>query len=188
MNIIDLIAIFVASWQLGPISSFMVNEYCNSLDGFFAEMVFYGIVKEEDAQCFSVKSSIEAGFYVLAAGAVLLHLLNAFVTNAAKQRLRDSVDQQQQREEVVKAVEIFTHSLESSTISSSDDACRKLEVSYDEHQQHQADDSSTIELSETVVVHPVPVLFTDKFRWLLIPSDDHDINNRSHHELGLNSA
>ena len=106
----------------------------------------------------------------------------------AIKRLRDSIDQQQKREEVVKAVEIFSHSLESSTRSSSDDACRKLEVSYDEHQQHQADDSSTIELSKTVVIYPAPVLFTDKFRWLLIPSDDFDINNSSHHESGLNSA
>lgn len=87
-----LIAIFVASWQLGPISSFMVNSYCGSLGDFFSEMVFYGILKNEDAQCFSVKSSIEGGFFVLTAGAILLSLVNSFVTKATKQYSSDQVE------------------------------------------------------------------------------------------------
>jgi len=87
-----LIAIFVASWQLGPISSFMVNSYCGSLGDFFSEMVFYGILKNEDAQCFSVTSSVEGGFFVLAVGAILLALVNSFVTKATKQYSRDQVE------------------------------------------------------------------------------------------------
>merc|ERR1719183_1144587 len=84
-----IISIFVASWQLAPISSFMVNSYCGSLDGFFSELVFYGILKNEDAQCFSVKSSIEDGFFVLATGAVILALVNTFVVKATMQYFQD---------------------------------------------------------------------------------------------------
>merc|ERR1711937_391497 len=70
----------------------MVNSYCDSLDGFLSKMVFYGFIKSEDAQCFSVKSSIEAGFFVLAVGAIMLALLNTFVTKAMKQYFRDNVE------------------------------------------------------------------------------------------------
>jgi len=128
-----LIAIFVASWQLGPISSFMVNSYCGSLDDFFSKMVFYGILKIEDAQCFSVKSSIEEGFFVLATGAILLALVNTFVTKATKQYSRDQVDHHRQNLE---------------------------EISMQTEEQVDADFSET-------TIHPVPVLFTDTFRWLL---------------------
>lgn len=91
-----LIAIFVASWQLGPISQFMVNSYCGSLGGFFSQMVYFGILKAEDAQCFSVQSSMEEGAYVLAAGAVLLALLNTFVTKAVTQYFRDKSELEKQ--------------------------------------------------------------------------------------------
>ena len=36
--------------QLGPVSEFMIN-YCASLEDTFAQMVYFGILKEEDAQC-----------------------------------------------------------------------------------------------------------------------------------------
>jgi hypothetical protein len=184
-----LIAIFVASWQLGPISSFMVNEYCESLGGFFAEMVFYGIIKDEDAQCFSVKSSIEVGFYVLAVGAILLHLLNTFVMNAMRQHLRDvstANEQQQQRKGTInlnKSVEDEHIIISSSTRSSSEsqqEVFAEEEGGITDHQHHQLVGSSnsiatTTKTTTTTTgeVHPVPVLFTDKFRWLLTgPADD----------------
>merc|ERR1711957_1120709 len=131
-----IIAVFVASWQLGPISSFMVNSYCGSLDGFFSEMVFYGILKNEDAQCFSVTSSVEGGFFVLAAGAILLALVNSFVTKATKQYSRDQVELHRQSE-------IKEHSLQ-----------------LEEGKEGDVDSSE-------ITIHPVPVLFTDTFRWLL---------------------
>ena len=36
---IYLLAIIVGSWQLGPISAFMINPYCSSLKGFFSVLV-----------------------------------------------------------------------------------------------------------------------------------------------------
>ena len=142
-----IIAVFVASWQLGPISSFMVNSYCGSLDGFFSELVFYGILKDEDAQCFSVLSSIEGGFYVLAAGAILLVLVNSFVTKATKQYSRDQVELYRQ--------------------SPSEDHTEELE----DGKEIDVDNADT-------TIHPVPVLFTDTFRWLLKRDEDEGTNSQ----------
>jgi len=61
--------------QLGPISDFMFNSYCGALDGFFAQMAHYGIMKEEDTQCFSVQGYIEPGSVILAIGAVSILFL-----------------------------------------------------------------------------------------------------------------
>ena len=135
-----VIAIFVASWQLGPISSFMVNSYCDSLDGFFSELVFYGILKNEDAQCFAVESSIEAGFFILAVGAILLTLMNAIVTKATKQYCRDL-------DELKRQTQIQEHTTS------------KMECA-EEGQEINANHSES-------TIHSPPVLFTDTFRWLL---------------------
>jgi uncharacterized paraquat-inducible protein A len=132
-----LIAIFVASWQLGPISEFMINSYCNSLNDTFAQLVYYGLLNEEDAQCFSVGTSIESGSYILAGGAVLLALVNSFVSKAAFQYFRDQADS---NEEEVDA-----------------DMLGDVEIDNAE--------------SAASNIRPVPVLFTDTFRWLLRTAD-----------------
>ena len=73
--------------QLGPVSQYMFNAYCGPLDEFFAQMVSYGILKEVDAQCFSVQGSIDPGSLVLLAAAILLAFVNSVVTLANKQCL-----------------------------------------------------------------------------------------------------
>mmetsp|Transcript_13641 Transcript_13641/g.38382 ORF Transcript_13641/g.38382 Transcript_13641/m.38382 type:complete len:1474 (+) Transcript_13641:286-4707(+) len=145
-----IIAVFVGSWQLGSLSSFMVNSYCGSLDGFFSELVFYGIVKDKDAQCFSIKSSIEGGFFILAVGSVLLTVINTFITKATKQYFRDE-------DELYKRIEIEKH-------------CAIRLESDEMDQETTADDSHTM-------IHPVPVLFTDTFRWLLSQEERSKINS-----------
>jgi hypothetical protein len=109
----------------------MINAYCGSLAGTFAQLACYGVLKPEDAQCFRVNTSLESGFFVLAAGAVLLALLNTFVMKAVRQynREKDSV----------------TDAIKVSPCGREDDL---------------------VETRKTV--HPVPVLFTDTFRWLLV--------------------
>jgi hypothetical protein len=141
-----LIAIFVASWQLGPISEFMINSYCDSLKDTFAQLVYYGILKEEDAQCFSVQSSIEGGSFVLAAGAVLLALINTFVIKAVVQYFRDND-------------ELEKECLgDEEKCSNSDDT---LNSEVDPYEFHACER-----------IHPVPVLFSDTFRWLLCREGD----------------
>jgi len=84
-----LLAIIVAAWQLGPVSQFMINAYCDSLQGTFALLAFYDIIEASDAQCFKVSTGIEFGTYILVIGAVLLALMNTFVMKAVKQYERD---------------------------------------------------------------------------------------------------
>merc|ERR1712232_291677 len=43
-----LVAVIVTSWQLGQVSEFMVNTYCDSLNDTFGQYVFFGIIEEED--------------------------------------------------------------------------------------------------------------------------------------------
>ncbi|CAJ1942472.1 unnamed protein product [Cylindrotheca closterium] len=133
-----LIAIFVTSWQIGPISEFMINAYCESLEETFGQLVYYGLLKEEDAQCFSVRASINGGSFFLALGVILLVLLGSFVSKAVVQYMRDQRDTEKRlRDE------------EDSLLGSVTD-----------------DDGEGVG-GISARIHPVPVLFTDTFRWLL---------------------
>ena len=113
--------------QLGPVSEYIINAYCGGLSATFAQFVYYGILKAEDAQCFRVNTSAESGLFLLAAGSILLALLNSFVLKAVRQHNRDKRTRVDHRKTLA------------------------LEDRRD--------------LVETI--HPVPVLFTDRFRWLL---------------------
>lgn len=84
-----LLAIIVAAWQLGPVSTFMINSYCEGLSGTFALLAEFEIIEASDAQCFKVSTGIEYGTYILVFGAVLLALMNTFVMKAVKQYERD---------------------------------------------------------------------------------------------------
>lgn len=75
----------------------MLNDYCGNLKGTFSQLVYYGILDESDAQCFRVESVLEIGSYILAAAAILLGLLNSFVTKAVLQYFRD-MDAQDERQ------------------------------------------------------------------------------------------
>lgn len=134
---IYLLAIIVGSWQLGPISAFMINPYCSSLKGFFSDLVYYGILKDQDAQCFQTDVQVLPMFYLLFAGTIALALINSFVMRAITQYVRDS---------------------SSSTLEN------QLDVDDIEglNQNEQMEPSK---------IHPVPVLFTDRYRWLLQRED-----------------
>lgn len=100
-------------------------------------MVYYGILKEEDAQCFRVNARLESASYVLAAASVALALLNTFVMRAVNQYFRD------------------------------------IDLSKREFKATPGRDGEEIEdVTEAVRrVQPVPVLFSDAFRWFLIRQD-----------------
>ena len=108
----------------------MINAYCSSLEDTFAQWVYYGLISEEDAQCFSVESAIEPGFFFLAIGAVILALVNTFVNKAAFQYFRD--------------IESVSYKPEGG-IAEMDDSLKEK-------------------------IRPIPVLFSDTFRWLLVGS------------------
>jgi hypothetical protein len=136
-----LIALFVACWQLGPVSQWMFGTYCEGFNDFFAQMVHYGLIEEEDAICFSVQGKIEAGSIVLAAGAIILILVNTFVNKAVTQYFFD------------KKVELEKELLP--------------EVADDEESNKKQLYKDSSLSSSSTTIHPVPVMFTDTFRWCL---------------------
>jgi hypothetical protein len=84
-----VISIIVGSWQLGPISEVMINEYCGSLNGFFAEMTYYGLLDAEDAQCFRIRGQLEEASYILVITSFILAFMISFVTKAVVQQRKD---------------------------------------------------------------------------------------------------
>lgn len=143
-----------SSRQLGPISQYMINAYCESLKDFFAQAVAYGILRPEDAQCFSVQSSIESGFFYLAGGAAILALINTFVTKAVFQYFRDSHN----------SATLNKQQRLSSADFVSDSGLTNISDSIDEEG---GDEPAVADAGFTARIQPVPVLFTDTFRWLL---------------------
>jgi hypothetical protein len=126
-----LVAVIVGAWQIGDVSEFLVNSYCEDLQDAFSELVFYDLISPEDAQCFKVQASVEAAAYILIPASVCLDLLNVFVSKAVGQYTRDKQNETRQEPLVDATVD-------------------KEDI---------ADPRSSI--------HPMPVLFTDRFRWLL---------------------
>ena len=144
-----VIAVMISAWQLGPTSEFLVNEYCTGLTDTFSSLVYFGILKDEDAQCFKLSASIEAGCYILIASAFLLAFINTFVPKAVFQYQRDKLEEQR----------------------------RLTEPSdLDEKTQLVADTMNVEQIRD--LIQPTPVLFSDTFRWLLDSSPckaTHDI-------------
>jgi hypothetical protein len=103
-------------------------------------MVYSGLMKEEDAQCFSVQGNIEPGAIILAIAALLLALLNTFVNKAVLQYFHDGKIE-----------------LENKLVLEGE---MQLDV-VDEGQKGSEDTNHSMK------IHPVQVFFTDTFRWLL---------------------
>jgi hypothetical protein len=123
----------------------MINSYCENLEDMFAQLVYYGVLREEDAQCFSVSSSIEKGAYVLAGASVVLTFLCSFVVKAVGQYLREETDRKRPIQDDAKS------------------------VTYSDETSHTEDDDDVGGGGYGGTIHPVPVLFSDSFRWLLRP-------------------
>lgn len=92
-----VLSIIIAAWQLGGVSEYMVNVYCGSLRGTFTSMAYYGILKEEDAQCFSVQATVESASWILVAASIILFLINHFVVGASNQKTQDDTVPKERR-------------------------------------------------------------------------------------------
>jgi len=84
-----VLSIVIAAWQLGGVSEYMINAYCGSLQGTFNSLAYYGILREEDAQCFRVNASVERASWILVSASMILCLLNHFIVGAASQKVQD---------------------------------------------------------------------------------------------------
>lgn len=161
-----IISIVVATWQLGPISVFMINSYCSDLEETFDLLAYFGILSNEDAQCFKVDASIESAAYILALAAVLLSLLNTFVMNATKQYFRD------RDESITRAEWKAKHLAQAQSVeaqASPTKSGKETDEGGSENDSEEGPPEGRGEIEE--YMKPVPVLFTDKFRWVLRASD-----------------
>lgn len=130
----------------------MINPYCAPLQRIFAELTYYGLLKEEDAQCLRTDVKVESTFYVLFVGTVSLAILNTFVMKAVAQFFRDGD-------------------------SASNGTTEQGPVLTDLRELAEYETSDTESSSEGI--RPVPVLFTDRFRWLLRREDAMPERNKS---------
>jgi hypothetical protein len=88
-----LLSVIVAVWQIGDVSTFLVNDYCGNLGGLFATLVSNGVLDPADGQCFRSQASIEPASYVLIAASIVLIVLTSFVSKATVQRDREDNEQ-----------------------------------------------------------------------------------------------
>ena len=133
-----VIAVMVSAWQLGSISAFLIESYCDSLKSTLSALAFFGIIAIEDAQCFKIRASIENGTYVLIASAFVLAFLNTLVMKAAAQYSRDCVAREDALAEPTKLDDVSARTMQNESVEEIVDK-----------------------------IQPTPVLFTDEFRWLL---------------------
>ena len=84
-----VLSIIISAWQLGGVSEFMINAYCDPLNGTLNALSFTGILKEEDAQCFRVDATVEAASWLLVAASILLAFSGHFITSASMQKVQD---------------------------------------------------------------------------------------------------
>ena len=81
-----ILSIIIAAWQLGPVSEYMINDYCGFLTEIFEMLVSANIVAGVDGQCFRAEASVENGAWFLSTGALCLAFITHFITKAASQR------------------------------------------------------------------------------------------------------
>jgi hypothetical protein len=159
-----VLSVIVATWQLGPISTFMINGYCESFQETFDLLSYFGILAAEDAQCFRVDASIEVGSYILVVAAILLALLNTFVMNSVQQYFRD-------RDELISRSELKERAFQmlegARRPEEPSDNEVKVEGDEAEGEEDAAADCWEGRQEAEDYIKPVPVLFTDKFRYVL---------------------
>jgi len=154
-----VIAVMVSAWQLGSISAFLIESYCDSLTSTLSALAFFGIIAIEDAQCFKVRASIENGTYVLIASAFVLAFLNTLVMTAAAQYSRDCVAREDALAEPTKLDDVSACTMQNESVEEIIDK-----------------------------IQPTPVLFTDEFRWLLRSNGKGDIDDVRTESVGPEMA
>lgn len=83
------LAIIITAWQIGDVSEFLLNAYCGSLEETFTSLSYFGILDNEDAQCFRVDATVETASWILVAASLMLCILNHFIRSASRQKKQD---------------------------------------------------------------------------------------------------
>jgi len=145
-----VISIIVATWQLGGVSEFMINNYCSALDDTFASLVYYGVLREEDAQCLRVEAQMETSCYLFFVAAIILSFVTTFVSKADKQYMTAN------EQPIIISAPTYEESDE-------DEAPESCDVG-----DFKKDDEASNGFVEIDSIRPVGVQFTDMFWFVLV--------------------
>jgi hypothetical protein len=149
-----VLSVVIAAWQLGGVSEYMINAYCESLENLFNTLSFYGILKESDAQCFRVNASVETATYLLVAASIMLGIATHFVMSASLQREQDINTPFERR------------------LHSDRWLAQKQTMSLDEDEDDQANSNN-----EVVTIAPIAPRFTDLYPFATRQENRDDSNN-----------
>lgn len=144
----------------------MINPYCESLQDFFAGMVYFGILKEEDAQCLKTDISVEPTFFLLFVAALVLTLMNTFVMKAERHYFSD----------IESANTILFHQ----KLGNLEDLAAIEDEIEDGICKENTNTGGVVKS-----IRPVPVMFSDSFRWCLCREDQIRSPQASPKELAL---
>jgi len=84
-----VLSVIIAAWQLGGVSEYMINAYCDPMRSSFTSLSYYGILSEDDAQCFRVDASVQSASWILVAASLILSILNHFIMGASSQKSQE---------------------------------------------------------------------------------------------------
>ena len=84
-----VLSVIITAWQLGGVSEYMINAYCEPLKDTFTSLAYYGVLAESDAQCFRVDANVEAASWILVAASLILCIVGHFVVGATWQKEQD---------------------------------------------------------------------------------------------------
>eukprot|EP00581_Thalassiosira_minuscula_P006165 CAMPEP_0183743138 /NCGR_PEP_ID=MMETSP0737-20130205/65061_1 /TAXON_ID=385413 /ORGANISM="Thalassiosira miniscula, Strain CCMP1093" /LENGTH=2172 /DNA_ID=CAMNT_0025978745 /DNA_START=179 /DNA_END=6698 /DNA_ORIENTATION=+ len=146
-----VLSIIIAAWQLGGVSEYMINAYCDPLKDTFASLSYHGILSEDDAQCFRVNATVESASWILVVASLILCILNHFVMGASSQKAQDDEIPAERR----LYSDRWLHSKQSNVTIGVD---MSMSLSADEGEGSQNSDSS-----EKVCLSPVKPRFTDYY-------------------------
>eukprot|EP01083_Nonionella_stella_P246071 854757_1 len=92
-----VLSIIIAAWQLGGVSEYMINAYCDPLKSTFTSLSYYGILSRDDAQCFRVNATVQSASWILVAASLILCILNHFIMGASSQKTQDDDGPEERR-------------------------------------------------------------------------------------------
>lgn len=151
-----VLSIIISAWQLGGVSEFMINAYCDPLNGTFNALSNTGLLKQEDAQCFRVDANVEAASWLLVAASILLYVLTHFITSASLQKVQDEDVPTERRFHSDRWPKKTNQQL---VVSDTMDTTVNASMDVDDSEEEGSDAST----ERKIKISPVPPRFTDYY-------------------------
>lgn len=153
-----VLSIIIAAWQLGDVSEFMLNAYCDSLKDTFASLAYFGVLELDDAQCFRVDATVETASWLLVAASLILVILNHFIGKASLQKTLDDDTPTERRRHTDRK---WLQSIRPPQIQSSVRADKIHKMGEDDEEVVSPPD----DINERVTLSPISPRFTDYYNF-----------------------